>query len=182
MIAATEFELAWVAEAAPTLACGIGPVEAAVATAHRLAQEPPDAVLHVGIAGARRAAGLAVGAVVVGTSARYEDLAAAIPVTDVAWPAPALLAAARRALPDAPALEIATTAAVGRSGAEAAVEAMEGFGVLRAAALRGVPALELRAISNLVEEEDRARWDMPGALAALGDAAARVLRTLRDQA
>ena len=54
--------------------------------------------------------------------------------------------------------------------ADAPVEAMEGFGVLRAAALAGVPALELRAVSNAVGEEDRARWDIAGALAALGEA------------
>ena len=44
---------------------------------------------------------------------------------------------------------------------------MEGFGVLRAAALAGVPALELRAISNPVAEADRSRWRVDDALDAL---------------
>ena len=44
---------------------------------------------------------------------------------------------------------------------------MEGFGVLRAAALAGVPAVELRAISNELGEPDRSRWDLPGGLQAL---------------
>jgi len=44
---------------------------------------------------------------------------------------------------------------------------MEGFGVLRAAALAGVPGVEVRAISNELGEEDRARWDVPGALERL---------------
>ena len=44
------------------------------------------------------------------------------------------------------------------------VEAMEGFGVLRAAALAGVAAVEVRAISNALGEEDRSRWDVAGAL------------------
>jgi futalosine hydrolase len=44
---------------------------------------------------------------------------------------------------------------------------MEGFGVRRAAALAGVPAVEVRAISNPIGEADRARWDLDGALAAL---------------
>ena len=44
---------------------------------------------------------------------------------------------------------------------------MEGFGVLRAAALAGVPAVEVRAISNEIGEDDRARWDLDAGLAAL---------------
>ena len=35
---------------------------------------------------------------------------------------------------------------------------MEGFGVLRAAALAGVPAVEVRVVSNAIGEPDRARW------------------------
>ena len=59
---------------------------------------------------------------------------------------------------------------------------MEGFGVLRAAALAGVPALEVRVISNMVGEEDRTRWDIPGALAVLGVAGATVLAALEELA
>jgi futalosine hydrolase len=58
------------------------------------------------------------------------------------------------------------------------VEAMEGFGVLRAAALAGVPAVELRAISNRVDEPDRTRWQFQEALAALADAVPRALAAL----
>ena len=182
MVAATPFELAWVGAQTATLACGVGPVEAAAATAAEIARSRPDAVLHVGIAGARADAGLAIGAVVIGARSVYDDLAAAIPLERVVEAAPELLEAARGALPDAPAVEIATTAGVGRSAADAAVEAMEGFGVLRAAALAGVPALELRAISNMVGEEDRSRWDIPGALAVLGVAGAEVLAALQSLA
>ena len=54
VVAATERELAGAAGAA-TLACGIGPVEAAAATAGALARAPrPDVLLHVGIAGRAR--------------------------------------------------------------------------------------------------------------------------------
>jgi hypothetical protein len=63
-------------------------------------------------------------------------------------------------------LPIATTARVG-GGTICEVEAMEGFGALRAASLAGVPALELRAISNPVAERDRDRWRIDDALAAL---------------
>ena len=44
---------------------------------------------------------------------------------------------------------------------------MEGFGVLRAAALAGVPALELRAVSNSVGEANRKLWRIDDALAML---------------
>jgi futalosine hydrolase len=55
------------------------------------------------------------------------------------------------------------------------VEAMEGFGVLRACALAGVPAVELRAISNAPGEADRSKWRFEDAFAALGEAVERVL-------
>ena len=71
------------------------------------------------------------------------------PRIDRVGPDPALLAAARRLLPEAHVLPIATTGRVG-GGTACEVEAMEGFGVLRAAARAGVPALEVRAVSNAV--------------------------------
>ena len=86
-------------------------------------------------------------------------------------PAAQLVAALRAALPDAHALPIHTSAAVGGArdfSAEAPlVEAMEGFGVLRAAALAGVPAVEVRAITNEIGEDNRALWDIDAGLAAL---------------
>ncbi|RDG38081.1 futalosine hydrolase [Streptomyces corynorhini] len=52
----------------------------------------------------------------------------------------------------------------------AAAEATEGFGVAAAAAVHGVPLLELRTIANTVGPRDRASWRVPDALAALKDA------------
>ncbi len=49
----------------------------------------------------------------------------------------------------------------------AAAEAMEGFGVAEAAARYGVPALELRTVSNPVGPRDRAAWRIGEALTAL---------------
>ena len=66
------------------------------------------------------------------------------------------------------ALVIGTSARVGGS-AECAVEAMEGFGVLRAAELADVPAVEVRAISNHVEDT-RADWRIDDALTVLAQA------------
>jgi len=164
IVAATDRELC----GADGLVCGLGPVEAAVSTARVLALRPFDAVLHVGLAGGRE---VPVGSLVVGTEAVYCDLSAEWTVVDRIAPDVGLVEAVRTALPDASALPIHTSAAVGGarsfSSQAALVEAMEGFGVLRAAALAGVPAVEVRAISNPIGEEDRARWDLNGALAAL---------------
>jgi len=170
VVAATERELGAVA-GAETLVCGIGPVEAAAATARALAERRPAALLHVGIAGAR---GLPVGTAVLGTEALYEDLAAAIPVVDREQPDARLLAALREAVPELRALPIATSARVG-SARGAAVEAMEGFGVLRAAALAGVAAVEVRVVSNEIGEPDRARWRFDEALAALAQLLPRLV-------
>jgi futalosine hydrolase len=167
LVAATERELC----GHPGLVCGIGPVEAAAATAVALARASATHVLHVGIAGGRE---LEPGTLVVGSAAVYCDLSAAIPLITRLEPDRLLLAAACKALRDAPSMPIGTSASVGGLCGTAPerlrVEAMEGFGVLRAAALTGVPALEVRAISNEIGEADRARWQVDVALAALAEA------------
>jgi len=159
---------------AETLRCGIGPVEAALHTARALAERRPDAVLHVGLAGAR---GLEPPALVIGTEAVYEDVRDDALVVARAAPDATLLDRARAALPDARALPIGTSAAVGGTrGCE--VEAMEGFAVLRACELAGVPAVEVRAVSNAIDEPDRAKWRFDDALAALADAVQRLVPAL----
>src|SRR5262245_6154236 len=164
LVAATEAELCGL----DGLVCGVGPVEAAASTARALALGAFDAVLHVGLAGGR---GLAVGSVVVGSEAVYCDLSADWPVVDRVEPDAALVAAALQALPGATSAAIHTSAAVGRSrdtvSQGALVEAMEGFGVLRAAALAGVAAVEVRVISNEIGEPDRARWRIAEAVDTL---------------
>jgi nucleoside phosphorylase len=173
VVAATERELAPV-QGTRTAVCGVGPVEAAAATARALATEPPAAVLHVGLAGART---LPVGTLVLGSGAVYCDVAAAVPVPDRVAPDAGLLAAARRVLPEARVLPIGTSANVGGTrGVD--VEAMEGFAVLRAAELAGVPALELRVVSNEIHEPDRACWRFDEALEALRAALPPLLRAL----
>ena len=177
VIAATEGELAGVPEGVRQLACGVGPVDAAVATAQALAERRPRAVLHVGIAGARQAAGLPLRSLVLGTASVYEDAAAGRWVAHRLAPDPRLVAALQAALPAAATLSIGTSARVGGAG-EAPVEAMEGFAVLRACAAAGVPAVELRVVSNEIEEPDRARWDFAGALATLAEALPRAAAAL----
>jgi len=164
VVAATERELGGL----PGLVCGVGPVEAAATTARELAHDPPAAVLHVGIAGCRRGCGLELLTLVVGSEAVYDDVV--IPLAPRrASPDPRLVEAARRALPHAPALPIGTSGTVGGTRGHD-VEAMEGFAVLRACELARVPAVEVRAIANEIEEEDRGRWRFDEAFAALAQA------------
>ena len=164
LVAATRAELC----AHDGLVCGVGPVEAAAATARALASVRADAVLHVGLAGCRRGCGLEVGRLVVGSESVYDDVVIALAPRRVE-PEPSLFAAAREALPQAAVTTIGTSGLVGGTHGHD-VEAMEGFAVLRACALAGVPAVEVRAIANEIEEEDRTRWRFDEALAALGQA------------
>ena len=173
VVAATDRELAFVRDA-DTFCCGIGPVEAAVRTARALAEQQPEAVLHIGIAGARD---VAPPALVLGTESVYCDVidsSSTLPRVERIEPDAALLARVRDALPEAILLPIATSGRVG-GGTACDVEAMEGFGVLRACTLAGVPGVELRAISNAPDEADRGAWRFDDAFAALGDAVTRVL-------
>ncbi len=172
LVAATEIELC----DHPGLACGVGPVEAAAATARALALATPAAVVHVGIAGGR---GITPGALIIGSESVYCDIATAIPVVDHVAPDPGLLASIRALFPDALALPIGTSAAVGGlSTRDLRVEAMEGFAVLRACVEAGVPAIELRAISNEISESDRGRWRIGRALETLAETIPRVLEAV----
>ena len=174
VVAATSRELAasggW-----RTLQCGVGPVEAAVATAEAIAVNRPAAILHVGIAGVRRRRALAPATLVVGTEARYHDIGVPAAWAPGVVPAsPVLLEAIANALPLAPRLAIGTSGRIGGT-TDTDVEAMEGFAVLRAAQRAGIPAIEVRAISNEIEEADRARWHFDEAFAAITAATPRLV-------
>lgn len=162
IVAATERELEHVRRF-DTFCCGIGPVEAAVRTAQALGERRPDAVIHIGIAGARAIEPLSV---VLGSEAVYEDALGPL-VESRVEPDAALLARIAATLPEARVLPIGTSARVGGTR-ECDVEAMEGFGVLRACALAEVPAVELRVISNAIGELDRAKWRFDEAFELLG--------------
>jgi nucleoside phosphorylase len=166
VVAATARELA-MAPAWLSLECGVGPVEAAARTARAIAELRPTAIVHVGIAGARRVADLAATTLVIGSESRYTDLA--VPSTlapRVCTASLVLVTAAQRALPSAVVRPIGTTARVGGS-VDCDVEAMEGFAVLRAAELAGIPAIEVRCISNEIEEVDRTKWHFDHAFATI---------------
>ena len=162
IVAATERELEHV-HRYDTFCCGIGPVEAAARTARALGERRPDGVIHIGIAGARAIEPLSV---VLGSEAVYEDALGPL-VESRVEPDAELLARISVALPEAHVVPIGTSARVGGTR-ECEVEAMEGFGVLRACELAGVPAVELRVISNAIDEPDRSKWRFDEAFELLG--------------
>ena len=135
----------------------------------------PAAVLHIGIAGTRRARALPPATLVIGIEARYHDLSVPAHLApNIVVAPPVLLAAAARAFPEAPRLAIGTSGRIGGT-TDTDVEAMEGFAVLRAAQLAGVPAIEVRVISNEIEEEDRRLWHFEAAFAAVRAATPRLV-------
>jgi nucleoside phosphorylase len=158
LIAATERELAGL----EGVVTGIGPVEAAVATTRALVERRPGAVLNVGLAGSRD---FVVPELVIGSEALYCDTDSPL-VPERSAPDATLAQAARTALPNARFCPIGTSARLG--GARGcAVEAMEGFAVLRACERAGVAAVEVRVTSNAIGEPDRGLWQFDEALALL---------------
>ena len=168
VIAATEKELAGAA-GARTLVCGIGP--------GRPTRQPrtrsPRAARRPCCTSASRARG-APPAFRCSRPCSAREAVDCDGDSEPIAPAARLLAAARRALPDALALPIGTSAHVGGT-ADVDVEAMEGHAVLAACLDEGVPALELRVISNEIEEGDRSLWRFDEAFAELARVTALVI-------
>ncbi|WP_393059673.1 futalosine hydrolase [Streptomyces sp. LN549] len=168
------------------LAGGVGPAAAAASAAFALAADRYDLVISAGIGGGF-APVAPVGSLVVAGRIGAADLGAEtpagfVPVTGLGfgrvWHFPprslvkAVVAATRAVTGDV--LTVSTvTGSAGRAAAlltahpDAVAEAMEGFGVAEAAALTGVPVLEIRAVSNAVGPRDRDAWRIGDALAAL---------------
>jgi futalosine hydrolase len=169
---------------------GVGPAEAAAATAAELARERSDLVVSAGIAGgftSMQAGDLAVASVI-----EFADLGADSPNGFMPLPqlgfgraryevAPKLAVqlADRTGGRLGTVLTVATvTGTASRAAAlaerypDAVAEAMEGAGVAAAAARYGVPIAELRAVSNQVGPRNRLSWRIEEALAALGAAVA----------
>lgn len=129
----------------PDVACritGVGPAAAAAATARAIVDECPDLLLLAGIAGVYSASEVAVGEVVAVAEERVEGL-------------PERYADAYRPTFAVSGLRTAVSNSVARSGAAPAgaeVENMEGAAFFAVAAALGVPAAEVRAVSNRVGE------------------------------
>jgi futalosine hydrolase len=167
---------------------GVGPAASAAATSAALGRGRYDLVVCAGIAGGF--APMRIGDVAVSSAIVFADLGAQ---TDTGFAPLSTLGfgTERYDVPPRLAVEVAdrtgghlgtvlTVATVtGTAGTadelarrypDAIAEGMEGAGVAAAAAVHGVPAIEVRAISNLVGPRDRGSWRIPDALAALGRA------------
>lgn len=168
------------------VATGVGPVDAALGTARALAAQHYDAVINAGIAGGFRGR-CTVGDAVVCSREDYAELGLEDGST---FPLPGGLELAGTVAADAtllrPFLDGLIPVIVGRGVTSATVtsttaralvlahrfrpdvESMEGFAVLRGALQAGVPAIEIRGVSNLVGERAANEWNFrAGAEAAV---------------
>jgi futalosine hydrolase len=186
---ATEFEGSLLRSHVPVLTTGVGAVNAAYALTRFLEREGARAVIVCGIAGAYPRAhdeeGLATGSVVCAASECYGDLGAAsaggfldmraLGFPLIAAPVPIynrlplqIFPAARRV----PFITMNTctgtddAARLIEARTEGAVETMEGAAIAHVAMLYGVPAGEIRGISNRAGNRDRSKWRVPEAAAA----------------
>ena len=173
-----------------TLATGIGPVEAAAATARALTTSAPSCVVNAGIAGAFSGRARVGDAFAVETDyfaelgqeggAPLPPLPGGARLITQADSDPLLIKTAQRAgarIGNAVSVSTVTATRVRADELaarfEAELEAMEGFAILRAAALAGVPAIELRGVSNIVGPREEGGWDF--------DAGARAVSALLDR-
>ncbi len=178
---------------ARVIVSGIGAVNAALATQAAILEAKPRLALSVGIAGAYPWGGAGIGEVVVSSAMMYAGLGAedgqefldlhqlGFPLTNTPLYNALPAASSGRAFSEVTGArfgEILTLETVtgsqrsleriGRRYPEAVAEAMEGAGVAHAAALHGVPALEIRGISNTVEAyRNRDAWRIGAALTGL---------------
>ncbi|WP_374114226.1 futalosine hydrolase [Streptomyces sp. NK08204] len=186
------------------LAAGVGPALAAASTAAALTAAALDGapyglVVSAGIGGGFQP-GAPVGSLVVADAITVADLGAEtadgfLPVTELGFgavthrPPKSLVRVMSEATGARPGtiLTVSTVTGTAARAAElrarhpdALAEGMEGFGAAEAAAAHGVPALEIRAVSNPVGPRDRAAWRIGDALAALTDAFANLAPALES--
>ena len=190
--------------AARTVVSGVGAVAAALATAKALVESPYGLVVSAGIAGAYPGSGLEPGDLAVSSRIVQADLGAQdgerflsleelglsvrpaqphfadFPV----WEGAENLAHAACAV-YGPMLTLNTVTGTHVRAQEltrrypgALTEGMEGAGVAHAAALAGVPALELRGVSNPVGPRDRSAWRIREALDATRHGLSTLVGTL----
>jgi futalosine hydrolase len=172
--------------AVEVVAVGVGPVEAALGTARALAAANYGAVINAGIAGGFRDR-CSVGDVVVCAREDYAELGledgSAFPLPDGIELARTVEADRRlvqpfldgripvilgRGVTSATVTSTEERALVLARRFRADVESMEGFAVMRAAQVAGVPAIEIRGVSNIVGGRANNGWNFDaGAEAAV---------------
>lgn len=184
---------------------GIGVVNTAQALTWALETRLPSLVLQFGIAGAYVPSGLPVGAVALATEEIYGDLGVLTPdgwqpMDLIGFPLlpgdpprfnrfPLNLDLVHRAAEACggeagPFVTVSTCSGMQSAGDEiharfgALCESMEGAAAAHVCALYGVPFLEVRGVSNLVEDRDRSRWRIPQAATAAQDAVMKIVERL----
>jgi len=180
---------------------GIGRTNAAASTTESILRHGPfSAVVNAGVAGVLPGGKLAIGDTVVAsacvyaeeglvTPAGFADMAAmgfslgdfqgnAVPVDDrlLSRLAGLFHTGAIATVATCSGTDAAAETVARRTGAVA--EAMEGAAVVHAARRLGVPAIELRVISNTTGDRENQEWDLAGALAALGRSVSEALAAL----
>jgi len=183
LVSAVEKELAWwrPREGVERLVAGVGPVETACAVAAALGGRPYTLVIDAGLAGALDGAARIGDGVIVAEEMMEISLESGAPLalpdgettiershsdaTLVARLAQAGFAALRGVTVARATTTDETAARLAVRGAQ--VESMEGFAALRAAQRAGVPAIELRGISNRWGSRERSGWDFGAGTAGL---------------
>jgi adenosylhomocysteine nucleosidase len=164
ILAAIAEELAGIRRAVPEspsillAATGDGPRRAASAASRFLERHRPAAVVGAGLAGAL-SPGLAVGDIVASRAVRFENADAATP--DAAWLQRALAAGARAGIlvtVDRPVVTLPARRALAASVRAARADEvltvdMESAAWAREAAIRGIPYVIVRIVSDAIEEE-----------------------------
>ncbi len=210
LVCATEFERAFLPAGTPgqVLVTGVGPVDTALALGAFLARDaaPPSLLLDFGVAGAYPGGGAGVldlclaereffGDLGVCYGSRIEPLCEQEAVAAVEEPFDTLLVRRARQLLSCQGLSprcgtFVTVSCVsgdrqrGRLLAQrfgAMCENMEGAAVARAGRRFAVPVVELRAVSNLVEDRDRSRWRLEDAARLAGRAAGLLAAALSPE-
>lgn len=179
------------------LTTGVGPVNTAHLLTREAEREMPRIVAQFGIGGAYVPSGLAVGDAAVASEEIYGDLGAESPdgwlsMEQIGFPTVSGAAPLYNRFPlDLKRAERVASACGGSVGAfltvstctgtaaraaelyerfGAVCENMEGAAAAHVCAAYGLPFVELRGISNLIENRDRSRWRIKEAVAAAGRA------------
>ncbi len=168
---------------------GVGPVNAAHAVTLFLANSKPRTIVVCGIGGAYPSSGLNVGDVVCADMECYGDLGATSPsgfldmkslgFPVVETPVPLFNELPMQVFPVERRVRFVTMTTCTGTDKEAraietrtkgAVENMEGAAVAHVAHLHGIPAGEVRGISNVVTDRDTSRWRVKEAAVAAQEA------------
>ena len=173
-----------------TIVCsGVGPVNAAHAATLAMTRGRPDAIIVCGVGGAYPGSGLAVGDVVCAAAECYGDLGASSPTgfldmqalgfPVIAGPPPLYNDLPMQLFPATRRVRFVTVSTcTGTADAARAIEArtggavenMEGAAVAHVAHLHGIPAGEVRGISNMVTDRDPSAWRLTDAALAAQEA------------